>query len=395
VNLKKKIKNYIKYKTGYELTKKKSSYFIEDVVSLKTDGRAKGDALLAYFTEPFIEPNDSNIFRSHAHFYESKIIADTLLSLGYHVDIIDYRNTKYFPDKKYNILISARTNLELYANRLNKDCLKIAHLEMAHWLFNNPAAYQRCVNLLKRRGASLASISKLQEFNWAIETADFAVVLGNGFTAGTYEYATTPIYTSNNFSVVEYESPQNKNYDKIRNTFIWLGSDGLIHKGLDLVLEAFAQLPEHRLIVCGPVDKDTMFEKEYYKELYETDNITTQGWVDIGNTDFKRICDESLGIIYPSASEGQPGSVVTCMHAGLIPLVSYESGLDVDNFGILLKDCTVDNIKSEIVKISQYKTDILRDMAMNTWDIARKYHSREYYATRYKEILKSILKINN
>jgi glycosyltransferase involved in cell wall biosynthesis len=394
MTLKKKLKKFLKNKTGYELVKKKPSYFNEDIVSLRTNGHAKGNALLAYFTEPFIMPEDSKVFRSHAHFDESKIIADTLLNLGYNVDVIDYRNTKYFPDKQYTILISARTNLELYANRLNEDCIKIAHLEMAHWLFNNPAAYQRCVNLLKRRKISLASISKLQEYNWAIETADYAVVLGNGFTKGTYEYAGTPIYTNNYFSVVEYESPQNKNYDQVRKTFMWLGSDGLIHKGLDLVLEAFTELPEHRLIVCGPVDKDIMFEKEYHVELYETDNITTIGWVDIGSTEFRRICDSSLGLIYPSASEGQSGAVVTCMHAGLIPLVSYESGIDVDDFGIILKECSVESIKAEIIKLSQLKTELLRDMALKSWHTARTSHSRESYAKRYKEILESILNIN-
>ena len=36
----------------------------------------------------------------------------------------------------------------------------------------------------------------------------------------------------------------------------------MVHKGLDLVLEAFAGMPEYHLTVCGPVAKEKDFERE-------------------------------------------------------------------------------------------------------------------------------------
>ena len=121
---------------------------------------------------------------------------------------------------------------------------------------------------------------------------------------------------------------------------------------LDLALEAFAGLPGHRLLVCGPVEKDTRFCQEYAKELYHTENISTCGWVDVGSAQFKALCDQAIGLIYPSACEGQAGSVVTCMHAGLIPIVSYESGVDVHDGGLLLHDCSVESIRAAVRRIS-------------------------------------------
>lgn len=381
--------------TGYELQKKPPPLVNETVVTLEPEGNSKGRVLLAYFTEPFLLPGDSRILKSHAHFEESHLIAETFLEMGYTVDVIDYRNHKFIPNQSYAFLVSARTHFEIFSDRLNKDCIKISHLETAHWLFNNSAVYRRCINLLKRRNIALGSRSKQIEYNWAIENSDFAVVLGNSFTKSTYEYANKSIFTINNFSVVQFDRPDNKDFDKVRNIYIWLGSDGMIHKGLDLVLEAFFELPDHELIVCGPVDKDRMFAKAYRKELYETKNIITKGWIDVSSQEFKDICKNAVGMVYPSASEGQAGSVVTCMHAGLIPIISYETGVDLQDNGVILKECTVGTIKDEITKVSGYPADRLRDMAMKTWELATTVHSREYYREKYKAIIEEIMKIKS
>jgi hypothetical protein len=47
----------------------------------------------------------------------------------------------------------------------------------------------------------------------------------------------------------------------------------MVHKGLDLVLEAFADMPEYHLTVCGPIQKEQDFERAYYRELYQVPNI--------------------------------------------------------------------------------------------------------------------------
>ncbi len=46
--------------------------------------------------------------------------------------------------------------------------------------------------------------------------------------------------------------------------------------------------------------------------------------------------------------KGVAGSTIICMHVGLIPIVSYESSVDVDDFGIIIKDSSVEEIKAAI-----------------------------------------------
>lgn len=46
-----------------------------------------------------------------------------------------------------------------------------------------------------------------------------------------------------------------------RENFLWLGSRGAVLKGLDLVLEAFARMPD--LQVSGPVEDEADFAAAY------------------------------------------------------------------------------------------------------------------------------------
>ena len=75
-----------------------------------------------------------------------------------------------------------------------------------------------------------------------IEYADCATILGGTFTQGTFAFAKKPIIRYRSQQRFKFPAPE-KDFDKIRKNFLWLGSTGMVHKGLDLVLEVFSQLP--------------------------------------------------------------------------------------------------------------------------------------------------------
>jgi glycosyltransferase involved in cell wall biosynthesis len=215
--------------------------------------------------------------------------------------------------------------------------------------------------------------------------------LGNEFTVGTYRYAGKALFRLPVPAMGVYPSPSGKDFEGCRNHFMWLGSDGLVNKGLDLVLEAFSRTPEHLLTVCGPVEKEEDFEKVYYEELYHTRNIHTIGWVDLEGEKFKEISERCVGLVYPSCSEGQSGAVVNCIRAGLIPIISYESGVDVEGFGVTLRDCTVDGIVAAVQNINRLPEEKLRGMAVKAWDYARMNHTKEKYARELKRFLDMVI----
>jgi len=282
--------------------------------------------------------------------------------------------------------------MQRIAKLLPEDCIKIVHLDMAHWLFNNTAAMKRCLAIQNRRGVTLPLKSKIQEQNWAIEYADYATIKGNEFAQNTYKYANKPIYRTNIPTYATYRFPEDKDYKTCRNNFVWFGSRGLIHKGLDLVLEAFAQMPEYNLTVCGPIEDEKEFKQAYYNELYRTENIKTIGWIDIEGEKFTQIMDNSIALVFPSCSEGGGGSVATCMQAGIIPIISYESAIDIsDSYGILLRESSIIEIQNAVREISSKSSDTLRDMTYNAWRYARENHTREVFAKQLKEVILHII----
>jgi len=362
----------------------------ERVVSLKPEGPSKGNVLISYISDAFYLRPGEPMPNSHTNYWEAVQIARTYLDLGYSVDVISRYNETFVPRKTYAVFTAIRKNFQRIAPLLNKDCIKILHIDGAHWLFHNTAELRRHLELQQRRGITLTGL-RLSYPNLAIEKADCATILGNEFTVGTHRFANKRMYRVPVSTPCLYPWQQDKDFDTCRRRFLWLGSGALVHKGLDLVLEAFAEMPEYHLTVCGPIQEDRDFKRAFYKELYCMSNIYTVGWVDVASGEFVEIAKNCVGLIYPSSSEGQSGGVVTCLHAGLIPIISYESGVDItDEFGIVLRECSIQEIRKSIQEVSERSSKELRVMARKAWEFARANHTRERFAEEYRNIVAHI-----
>lgn len=362
----------------------------EKMVSLQPKKKMQGDVLMSYLITPFRLKPGEPIPNSHTNYWECLQIARTFLDLGYSVDVIDSHNKTFRPKKNYSFFIGHRINFDRIVELLRGDCIKIAHLDTAHWIFSNHSTYRRKFELQQRRGVAIKESHRIIELNHAIENADYAVTYGNRFTLDTYRYAQKPLFQVPISTCALAPWPESKNYSTCRSHFLWFGSGGFVHKGLDLVLEAFARMPNHHLYICGPLQKERDFVKAYYKELYETPNIHAVGWVDVDGHEFMGIVNKCLGVVYPSCSEGQAGSVITCLHSGLIPIISYESGIDVEDFGFILKDNSINTIRNTVQMVSDLPGEQLQRMARKAWEYARANHTREKFAEAYKRIILNI-----
>jgi glycosyltransferase involved in cell wall biosynthesis len=360
--------------------------------SLQPDKPAVGNVLISYIVEPFLLKSGKPLPNSHTHYWECYQMAQTFLDMGYCVDVIQFYNDIFLPQKKYAFFIETRWNLDRCAPFLNKDCIKIFHADTADTLFQNAAEASRLLALQQRRGVTLLP-RRNERPNQGLEYADCATVLGNEFTMNTLKYAQKPLYRVPLSTQVVYPWSEEKDFDACRKNFLWFGSNGLVHKGLDLVLEAFAQMPDCHLTICGPISKEEDFVEAFYKELYQTPNIHAVGWIDIKSQKFKNILDKCVGIVYPSCSEGGGGSVINCMHAGLIPIVSYEASVDVEeDYGVILQEISIKEIKSQVQKISNMPTNKLKQMARKSWEFVRANHTKEKFTENYRKTIEKILK---
>jgi len=378
-----------KYGLGIEIRRLRPE-FSRRCVSLRPGVATRGSVLLSYILEPFLLKPEQEISTVHNNQLETVLIARTFLELGYAVDVIDFRNAEFIPTKDYTFFVSARTQLEAIARRLNKDCIKIAHLDTAHFLFNNAAAYTRALALQRRRGVTRTSI-RVVEHNLAIEHCDYAAVLGGEFCMGTYRYAGKPMYRLPVPTVRTYPLDPDKDFEVCRKQFLWLASFGFVHKGLDVTLEAFVQMVNLRLTVCGRFDLEREFLRLYHKELYESPNVDPVGWVDVGGPQFLDITNRCAAVVFPSCSESESCSVLTCMQAGLIPVVTREAGIDVQDFGVLLKDASVEEIRQAAERVASLPASRLREMSRKAWEYTRGHHTAEKYTEAYRAMITDIL----
>ncbi|MFN6945462.1 MAG: hypothetical protein ACK4ND_10980 [Cytophagaceae bacterium] len=382
------IKKAIQF-AGFEVKRISSSETKKwKVVSLRTKEIYRGRVLLSFRTDPFLNPS---VIERHISAWMCVHIAETFLDCGYSVDVIDYQNDRFIPKKDYDIFIDTHSNLERIGPLLNRECLKVLLIVWAHWMFHNYANYKRHLELQQRRNLVLKPKRQLQPTK-SIEMADLIFAFGNQFTLGTYGAVQKSVFQLPIPSQIICPFPEDKDYDSCKRNYLYLSGFGAVHKGLDLVLEAFNELPDHHLYVCCRLEDEKDFEDAYYKELFETPNIHNLGFVDITSREFIEIANRCIGVISPSCSEGGSGAVINCSHAGLIPIMSYECGIDIpENSGLILEKCSVEEIKNAVKMFSSLPAEELKLMSRNVWEFARKNHTRERFAEEFRKIANEIL----
>ncbi len=359
------------------------------VVSLHPDGGIEGSVLISLLVEPLLSP-EAQVSHHHTIYWETQQMARTYLDLGYAVDVFQWTNNRFRPEKEYRLVIDVGRNLERLSPLLDSGCTKVLHTDAAHWLYHTTAQNQRLLALLHRRGVSLRPAKEVSP-NLGIEHADCAVVLGNQFTIDTFAYAGKPIFRVPISTPLQWPWPADKDFDACRKRFLWFGSLGAVHKGLDLVLEAFAGMPDHHLTVCGPIDSEPEFVEAFHVELFETPNIETHGWIDIADPAFTELARCTLAVVFPSCSEGGGGGVITCIHAAMLPIVTPESSVDIEDFGVPIAEASVAEVRRAVRYTSQIPSANLEARVRRGYDFVRARHTRESFSSAYRSVAGDIL----
>jgi glycosyltransferase involved in cell wall biosynthesis len=163
-----------------------------------------------------------------------------------------------------------------------------------------------------------------------------------------------------------------------------------MQKGLDLLLEVFPKHPDLHLYVCSTFSQEPDFCECYRRELFETPNVHPVGWVEVCSPQFCQLIERCGAVIHPTCSEGQAGSVVQCMHAGLTPIVTREAGIDVENFGVLLADDHLETIERAVLDFARRPADWHRSRSLLTRHVAAEKYSETAFVRRWTEILTEV-----
>jgi len=354
-----------------------------NTVILEGGSKNRGSVAISYLTWPFLEDIHSGKGRGHTNAYEVKVMAEAFVELGFRVEISDWDDATYIPPSDCRVAIDLHSNLERWSRLLPPQCKRVLHATGCHWKVLNAAETKRLEALKERKGKRLDQRRQVKPTN-AVKYADEIVVLGNEYTMESYRFAAKLITRVPISSAYEYQNIPEKDYQDARKRFLWIGSYGMVHKGLDLVIEAFAGMPDLELTICGRPEKEDDFFRLYEREMKNTSNIHLHGWIDMSSSEFMEISRTHAAVVYPSSSEGGAGSVIHCMHAGMVPICTREASVDLMDFGIQITDSSVAAVQDACRAFSSLEPAEIQIKSEKTLGHVREHHTREHFKKNYK-----------
>jgi hypothetical protein len=362
-----------------------SEFYNKPIYNLFNENHEKR-VLISYIVYPFKKKHNF----SHSNSVESLEIAKIFNKLGYIVDVYNYTYSKKINFENYDVVFGIGKLFENAVQFKHKKIIFIYYATGAYFCFQNRAELERLQMLYERKNILLKPKRFVKNSMFkSSHLTDSIIVIGNNWTISTYESSKSPKFKvpQSVYDVKWKTEVRQKNVINNKN-FLWFGSSGLVHKGLDLTLEVFKNLEDFNLYICGPKEDDFF---DTYKDELSLSNIHYLGFLDINSRKFKDVIDKCNFSIFPSCSEGGCGSLLQTMSFGLIPIATIETGVDFIEYGyVITKD--VEEIKQNILQISKINQNKLTELSNGNSRFIEKNHSINNFKIKIKENLEKILK---
>ena len=347
-------------------------------------------ALEAWITHTYKEEN----FSGHSMHWESIEMVNLLNRAGYSIDFANC--TSHLPViswSKYELIIDERNSI-YHSPHVNGQT-KIHYATGCQWLTHNLGELQRIQSFRDRHGIAMPSIRQVAPF-LAESTADIVTYFGGNFQRNSF---TNPEKTFRLFQTTTFNPPfKEKDVESSRYNFLWLGSKGLILKGLDVVLEAFEKRPELSLFLATSLEGEPEFFQWYKDNFSNCVNIHYCGWMNVQDKAFQEVADNCIATINCSSTEGGAGATVQAMQFGCIPVVNDvvddSTFLKGDKTGFKIDGTTAPELISSLdIFLKEFK-DIgvveLQERSLRARQYANTFHSRENYTKAFQELIDKV-----
>jgi hypothetical protein len=357
-------------------------------------GNCEKRVLISYLKRPFIE----GIKYHHTNYLECYTAAEIFHELGYAVDVIDLMNNSCEIEyDEYEIVYGLGYALENSFYSLNAEKLiKIFYSTGFNPFYAYKSSLLQVRNFYLKSKKLIPQSSRVQNLFWANQyiLSDLIIALGNSLVANSY------IKTNSKVNVVPlpafyfdiYDIDINsKDFEKAKCNYLWFGSSGQLHKGLDLLIDIFKEKVDINLHICGADKFEIKFWNHYNSMITSCENIIDYGFVDIQSDEFKNILDICSFAIFPSVSEGGAPALLNVMaNGGLIPIATKTVGVDIFDIGFEIDEVSKDAILKQLEKSKMLNMIELKSMSIKVKSDVKKKYTYE----NYKKNLRSILELN-
>lgn len=351
--------------------------------------------LISFLNESFYINSQKNI--NHTNYSEVRFMAEVFHKLGFQVDVVHYLNTKINHFDHYDVVIGFGEPLVRSLWKPRRKHKTIYYGTGHHVHTQNHITIQRIKDFYQNQKIYVLESARIVNFAWTEQTTlvDGMIILGNDFAKKTYQpYFSGPIksldlffYATQNWKLI-----LNKRISQASpNHFLWMGSNGAVHKGLDLLIEIFSQRPDIHLHVCGDVSKEKIFFEIYKDKLIKHSQIHFYGHVDLRSHTFKNILEQCSFFIYPSCSEAGGGAILNAVANGaLIPLITKQCSLTIKH-SINIDNFSTQSVEKAIQQALSLSPHQIYTQSSTIAKTLNKQHSISRYKQQLVQSIRSIL----
>lgn len=346
--------------------------------------------LISYITKQFDLDFETAII-SHPNINEINILIAFFINNNFVIDVVYCNDINFIKEnscKKYDVIFGFGEVFRYFSNKSVKS-LKVIYCTENAPKIAFEKELERVSNYNKRNHTKIKTERAFSYFlDEDFKNSDYAIILSNKYNAAnfknlisarkTFLLKTTGLKNDNYFL--------NRSLSITKSSFIWIGSRGLIHKGLDLLVEVFAITPNLNLHILGLNNKERSLLPKFLSK-----NIYIHGFVNVKSDEFIKIMNSSSFCVLPSCSEGMATSVLTGMRHGLIPVITRETGLDLHDNGYYFDSVDINHIKSKLLTISKTGDIELDNMHKNVFNFANYEFSLSNFNTNFNKIMINII----
>ena len=179
---------------------------------------------------------------------EALEIAKLFREMGYNVDIVHYDDEGYVDHENYKLLFGFG---EPFVKNFYGKKSKIISIYYATGMSietQNRNSLKRVEEFYRRKGVYLTSSARIYDKSWNIQSLfpDAIIALGNITAVKSFAAITDKkVYSLNPSFIKVYDYKEIigvRDITSAKRNFLWFASSGMIHKGLDLLIEAFKEL---------------------------------------------------------------------------------------------------------------------------------------------------------
>lgn len=368
------------------LNMKKDTSLVRNI-NLDLNNKNQRKVLISYLSLPLkIELENQEIY--HTNIFEVLELINVFIKLGFSVDILnndDIEAIKIIDAEKYDIILGFGKVFEQLSKITNK-AIKIIYVTENEPKLSEKKEIERIIYFYERkkkkvkieRSGKYYTEKSFDNVNYALIMSD----IKNFHKYNLKKYDICPTgFINKKFVNIE------KKYNHSKKNFIWLGSRGAIHKGLDIVVDIFKKNKDIHLYICGLTSGDRKILK-----IKDSENIKDIGKININSDEFLQLVNKCSFMIQPSCSEACSTAVLTGIRHGLIPIIIKDSGMDkISNYCITSSSYKVEDLEEIIKKSINLDNNWIKEKQFYNFEEGNKYFCLEYFINTIKKHIEDIL----